>query len=308
MDNNEELKKFMLKKVADITEFPDGAYNLRVDGVGVKRQNSENVQIVPKEDKSGIDIFIKENSPKQVVYIPVLIMNGGINDLVYNDFHIGQNSEVVIVAGCGIHNHTEHNSEHNGIHTFYVGKNAKVTYVEKHYGHGENSGKKVLNPVTTVYLDENATMNMDSTQMEGVDYAIRTTKGQLKAGATFVVNEKILTQNNQFANSIFNVELIGKQASTKIVSRAVAKDESKQEFHSNVSGNCECFGHIECDAILTDKANIIAVPQISALSADARLIHEATIGKIAGAQLEKLLTLGLSEKEAEDFIIKGFLS
>ena len=308
MDNIEEIKKFMLNKVADIEEIPNGAYNLRIDGESVLRNNSENVQIIPKEDKSGIDIYIKENTKNETIYIPVLIMRGGINDLVYNDFHIGENAQVTIVAGCGIHNHTDHNSEHNGIHTFYLEKNDKVTYVEKHYGHGEKQGKKNLSPVTTVYLKENATLTMNSTQMEGVDYAVRKTLGELDENASFIVNEKILTQNDQFADSIFEVNLKGKNASTKITSRAVAKDQSKQEFHSNVIGSQESFGHIECDAILMNDATIIAVPQISALSSDARLIHEATIGKIAGAQLEKLLTLGLSEQEAEDFIIKGFLS
>lgn len=307
MEDFEDNKKFMLKKIADIEEFPKGAYNLRVDGQGVMRENSENVKIVPKVDKSGIDIYVAENAKKEVVYIPVLIMNGGISDLVYNDFHIGANAEVVIVAGCGIHNETDHNSEHNGIHTFYIGKNAKVTYVEKHFGHGQN-GKKNLSPVTSVYMEENSTMTMNTVQMEGVDYAIRKTQGELKSGATFIVNEKILTQGNQFADSIFDVKLTGLDASTKITSRAVAKDSSNQEFHSNVTGLTQCFGHVECDAILMNDAKIIAIPQISALSADARLIHEATIGKIAGAQLEKLLTLGLNEKEAEDFIINGFLS
>ena len=308
MENNEEIKKFMLNKIADIEEFPNGAYNLRVDGKGVMRNNTENTQIVSKEDGSGIDIYIKENTKGETIYIPVLIMQGGINDLVYNDFHIGENAEVTIVAGCGIHNHTDHNSEHNGIHTFYLEKNAKVTYVEKHYGHGENKGKKNLSPVTNVYLKENASLTMNTTQMEGVDFAIRKTLGEIDGGATLIVNEKILTQNEQFADSIYEVKLKGKNASTKVSSRAVAKGKSKQEFHSNVIGDCECFGHVECDAILMDEANIIAIPQISAMSADARLIHEATIGKIAGAQLEKLLTLGLNEQEAEDFIIKGFLS
>lgn len=308
MNDINDLEKFMLNKVADLDSKPTGAFNLRVDGVGVVRQNSANVEIVPKDNSKGIDVYVKPNAKKEVVYIPVLIMQGGINDLVYNDFHIGENSEVIIVAGCGIHNHTEHNSEHNGIHTFYIDSGAKVTYIEKHFGHGDSVGKKNLNPVTTVYLAKDATMEMNTVQMEGVDYAIRTTKGKLQQGASLVVNEKILTQHNQFANSIFDVELEGKSSSTKIVSRAVAKDNSNQEFHSNITGRCECFGHVECDAILINNAKIIAIPQISALSADARLIHEATIGKIAGAQLEKLLTMGLDEKQAEDFIIKGFLS
>ena len=308
MDNKEDIQKFMLKKVADIDEFPQGAHNLRIDVKGVERVNSPNCEIVPKKDGSGIDIYIKAGAKNELVYIPVLIMQGGINDKVYNDFHIGKDSEVVIVAGCGIHNHTDHNSEHNGIHSFYIEENAKVTYVEKHYGHGQGSGKKTLSPVTIVYLQKGASMTMNSVQMEGVDYAVRTTNGELQEGATFVVTEKILTQKDQYADSIFDVKLLGKGASTKITSRAVAKEKSYQEFHSNVTGTCESFGHIECDAILMNDAKIIAIPQISALSADAHLIHEATIGKIAGAQLDKLLTMGLNEKQAEDFIIKGFLS
>ncbi len=308
MENQTDLTKFMLKKVADIDEFPKGAHNLRVNGVGVERVNSENCQIVPKADGSGIDIYVKAGAKKELVYIPVLIMQGGINDVVYNDFHIGKDSQVTIVAGCGIHNHTDHNSEHNGIHSFYLEENANVTYIEKHYGHGQGSGKKTLSPVTNVYLKSGASMTMNSVQMEGVDYAVRTTNGELDSKSTFVVTEKILTQNEQFADSIFDVKLNGVGASTKITSRAVAKDKSNQEFHRNVTGLCESLGHIECDTILMNQAKIIAIPQISALSADAHLIHEATIGKIAGAQLDKLLTMGLNEKQAEDFIIKGFLS
>lgn len=304
----EKIKVEMLEKIADIREFPAGAHNLRLDGKGVERVNSENIQIVPKENGTGIDIYVAPNTKDERAYIPVIITKGGLNDEVYNDFHIGDNADVTIVAGCGIHNHTEHDSSHNGIHTFYIGKGAKVKYVEKHYGHGQSVGKKNLSPLTQVYLDEGATMTMETLQLEGVDYAIRTTKGELKEKAIFIVNEKILTQTTQFASSVFDVKLDGESASTKITSRAVAKDKSNQEFHSNVTGTCECFGHVECDAILLDDAKIIAIPQISALSSDARLIHEATIGKIAGAQLEKLLTLGLSEKEAEDFIINGFLS
>ena len=304
---NKENENFMLSKILD-EDMSQGAYNLRVDGKAVTRQNTEFVQILPKQDGSGIEVFIKENCKNQSVYIPVLVMKGGLNDKVFNDFYVGENAEVVIVAGCGIHNHTNHNSSHNGIHTFYIEKNAKVTYIEKHYGHGEKLGKKNLSPVTTVFLKENASLTMNSVQMEGVDYAVRKTIGKLEKGAKFVVNEKILTEKDQFADSIFEVELNGENASTKISSRAVAKEMSKQEFHSNVIGNDECFGHIECDAILMNDAKIIAVPQISALSSNANLVHEATIGKIAGAQLDKLLTLGLSQSQAEDFIIKGFLS
>ncbi len=304
---NNELQNYMLQQILD-SNYHNGVYNLRVDGVSIDRQDNKYVKIIQKKDKQGIDIFVKANTKKQTIYIPVLILSGGINDLVYNDFHIESNCEVVIVAGCGIHNHTDHNSEHNGIHTFYIDKNSKVTYIEKHFGHGENIGKKNLSPVTSVYLGENSTMNMSSIQMEGVDYAVRLTKAELQKKSTFVVKEKILTQHYQFADSIFDVVLQGEDASTKIQSRAVAKDNSKQEFHSNVVGQCKSFGHIECDAIITDKANIIAIPQIQALDTDARLIHEASIGKIAGEQLNKLLTLGLDEKQAEDFIIKGFLS
>ena len=302
----EKIKTEILQKIADIKEFPQGAHNLRLNGKGVERVNSQNIEIIPKKDGTGVDIFVAPNTKNESAYIPVILTESGLHDIVYNDFHIGQNADVVIVAGCGIHNDAECDSSHNGIHTFYIEKGARVKYIEKHYGQGV--GQKNLSPLTQVYLDENATMVMDTLQLEGVDYAVRTTKGELKDKATLIVNEKILTQNAQFASSVFDVKLFGTTASTKITSRAVAKDDSKQEFHSNVTGTCECFGHVECDAILMNKAQIIAIPQISALSSDARLIHEATIGKIAGAQLEKLLTLGLNEKEAENFIINGFLS
>ena len=227
--------------------------------------------------------------------------------MVYNDFYIGKNANVIIVAGCGIHNDHHKDSQHDGIHRFFLEEGAKVKYIEKHYGEGKGDGKRILNPVTEVYLKEGATLEMESTQIKGVDSTIRTTKGVLESNTNFVVTEKIMTHGIQKAKTIFDVELNGENASTKLTSRSVATENSIQEFESKVIGNTKCFGHVECDAIIKDKARVIAIPEIIANNVDANLIHEAAIGKIAGEQLMKLMTLGLTEKEAEEAIINGFL-
>ena len=302
-----KIEKELLEKITDKTELQEGAFNIRENGKGIARNTTENVNIVNKTDKPGIDIIVKENTKKEFIHIPVMITESGVNDLVYNDFYIGKNAEVTIIAGCGIHNDHHLLSRHDGIHTFYLEEGSKVKYIEKHYGEGEGTGEKILNPKTVVYLKKGATLEMDSVQIEGVDSTIRETLGELEEDSNFSVSEKIMTHDNQYAKTVFNVKLNGENASTHVISRSVAKDFSKQEFYSNIEGNKKCYGHVECDAIIMDKATVKAVPEILANDIDARLIHEAAIGKIAGEQLTKLMTLGLSEKEAEEKIINGFL-
>lgn len=300
-------EKELLKKITDKEEFTEGAYNIRKNGEGFVRKTTENVDIVSKKDKPGIDIIVKENTKSEFIHIPVMITESGVNDLVYNDFYIGKNAEVTIIAGCGIHNDKHMLSRHDGIHSFYLEEGAKVKYVEKHYGQGEGTGEKILNPKTVVNLKKGATLEMDSVQIEGVDSTIRETFGELEENSNFIVSEKIMTHGKQYAKTVFNVKLNGKNASTHVISRSVAKENSKQEFFSNVEGNTECYGHVECDAIIMDNGTVKAVPEILANDVDARLIHEAAIGKIAGEQLTKLMTLGLTEKEAEAKIVSGFL-
>ena len=284
-----------------------GAYNIRKNGKGVERQITENVKIETKKDKSGIDIYVKENTKFDIIHIPVIITQSGLKDVVYNDFYIGKNANVVIIAGCGIHNDEHNDSQHDGIHRFFLEEGAKVKYYEKHYGEGKGDGKRILNPVTEVELKEGASLEMESVQIKGVDSTIRETRGKVYKNANFVVTEKILTAGDQSAKTIFDVDLEDKGASVKVTSRSVATENSKQEFKSKVVGNSECFGHVECDAIIKDSAKVISIPEIIANNVDANLIHEAAIGKIAGDQLIKLMTLGLTEKEAEDKIIEGFL-
>lgn len=304
MDN---IDKELLKKISDLEGTPKGAYNIRKNGKGIERQITENINIVTKTDKQGIDIFVKENTKFEFVHIPVIITESGLNDVVYNDFYIGKNANVVIIAGCGIHNDHHEDSQHDGIHRFFLEEGAKVKYIEKHYGEGEGTGKRVLNPVTEVHLKSGSSLEMESTQIKGVDSTIRVTKGILEDNTNFVVSEKIMTHGKQIAKTEFEVELNGENASTHVTSRSVAVDNSVQEFKSNVIGNSKCFGHVECDAIIKDNAKVVAIPEIIANNVEANLIHEAAIGKIAGEQLTKLMTLGLSEKEAEEQIIKGFL-
>jgi len=301
------IEKDLLLAVADLHQIPSGAFSLRENGKSVQINSTENIEIVKKEDKAGIDIIIKPNTVNQSLHIPVVISKTGIKDLVYNDFYIGDNSDVLIVAGCGIHNPGEDASQHDGIHTFHLGKNSKVKYVEKHIGTG-TSGKKVLNPVTEIFMEEGSQMIMETTQLGGVSTSRRDTVAELKDDAKLVIKEKILTSNTQIADTHFNVVLGGRDSSVDVISRSVARDDSKQTFFSTVVGNNKCFGHVECDAILMDNSKIVATPEIQANCVDANLVHEAAIGKIAGEQLIKLKTLGLSEKEAEEMIINGFLS
>ena len=302
-----KIEKDLLKTISDIDGEIKGAYNIRKNGKGIERHVTENVNIITKHDGSGIDIFVKENTKFEIIHIPVIITQSGLKDIVYNDFHIEKNANVIIIAGCGIHNDHHQDSQHDGIHRFFLEEGSKVKYIEKHYGEGTGSGKRILNPVTEVYLKDNASLEMESIQIKGVDSTIRETKGELLSNTNFVVTEKIMTHDTQYAETMFDVALNGNHSSTHVTSRSVATDRSKQKFVSKVSGNAKCFAHVECDAIIKDTACVQAIPEITANHIDANLIHEAAIGKIAGEQLIKLMTLGLSEKEAEEEIIHGFL-
>ena len=301
------IKKDLLMKVADLHEVPQGAYNIRENGKLGGRNVTENINIVTKEAGPGIDIYIKDGTKKESLHIPVIISESGVSDLVYNDFYVGENCDVVIVAGCGIHNTGDEKSEHDGIHTFHVGKNSRVKYVEKHYGDGVGSGDNVMNPTTVIYMEEDSYLEMETVQIKGITSTDRKTSAHLKDGAVLEVHEKIMTNGTQFAKTDFVVDLDGENCSANVVSRSVAKDKSFQEFVSEIKGNNRCTGHTECDAIIMDDARVVAVPKLEAAHVDASLIHEAAIGKIAGEQLTKLMTLGLTESEAEEHIIKGFL-
>ena len=297
----------LLNEITNYEEIKKGAYNIRKNGQGIERKVTENINIVTKQDKPGINIYIKENTKFEFVHIPVIITESGLTDIVYNDFYIGKNANVIIVAGCGIHNDHHKKSQHDGIHRFFLEEGAKVKYIEKHYGEGIGDGKRVLNPVTEVYLKKGSSMEMESSQIKGVDSTIRETKGILEEDTNFVVSEKIMTNGIQMAKTIFDVQLNGANSSTHVTSRSVATEESKQYFISKIYGNEKCFAHSECDAIIKDNAIVTATPEITANNVDANLIHEAAIGKIAGDQIIKLMTLGLTEKQAEDEIINGFL-
>lgn len=303
----DNIQKQLLKEVADLYTMPKGAYNIRANGEKVARNTTENIDIVTKQDKPGIDIYIKDNTQNESVHIPVVLSESGIKEVVYNDFYIGENCDVTIVAGCGIHNCGTQDSQHDGVHRFFVGKNSKIRYVEKHYGEGDGSGKRILNPVTEVYQKENSYVDMEMVQIKGVDNTYRTTKAELAAGATMIVHERLMTHGEQSATSVYEVELNGEGSSTDVISRSVAKDSSEQIFEAAIVGNTVCNGHAECDAIIMDNAHVVAVPKLDAKNVDAALIHEAAIGKIAGDQLIKLMSLGLTEAEAEEQIIGGFL-
>lgn len=307
LENLNKIDEQLLNEVSNIENMTKGAYNIRKNGKGIERQVTPNVNIITKKDVSGIDIHVKENTQFEFIHIPVIITESGLKDLVYNDFYIGKNANVIIIAGCGIHNDHHQDSQHDGIHRFYLEEGAKVKYIEKHYGEGNGDGKRILNPVTEVYLKNGSSLEMESVQIKGVSSTIRETKGILSENTNFVVTEKIMTDAKQYAKTIFDVQLNGENASTHVTSRSVATENSKQEFISKIYGNEKCFAHSECDAIIKDRAIVTATPEITANNVEANLIHEAAIGKIAGEQLTKLMTLGLSEKEAEEEIIHGFL-
>ena len=304
----DKIQMQMLTEVADLHGVPEGAYNIRVNGEKAGRNTTANIDIATKTDgKSGIDIRIKPGTKNESVHIPVVLSESGIKETVYNDFYIGEDSDVVIVAGCGIHNCGNQDSQHDGVHRFFVGKNARIRYVEKHYGEGDGAGKRILNPVTEVYQEAGSYVDMEMVQIKGVDNTHRITRAELAEGATMIVHERLMTHGEQVATSVYEVALNGEGSSTDVISRSVAKDSSEQVFEAAIVGNNVCSGHAECDAIIMDKAHVVAVPKLDARNVDAALIHEAAIGKIAGDQLIKLMSLGLTEAEAEEQIIGGFL-
>lgn len=303
----DQIQKTLLEQVADLHEVPSGAYNIRANGTSAGRNTTENIDIVTKTDKQGIDIIIKPGTKKESVHIPVIISETGLEEAVYNDFYVGEDADVVIVAGCGIHNSGDKRSKHDGVHSFHIGKNARVRYVEKHYGQGEGTGERVMNPETIVEIDEGGYLEMETVQIKGIDSTKRFTKAKLDKDAKIVITEKLMTHGCQFAETNFEVDLDGENSSANVISRSVARDQSRQVFLSKINGNNKCAGHSECDGIIMDEAVIRAVPEITANDLDAALIHEAAIGKIAGDQIIKLMTLGLTAEEAEEQIVNGFL-
>ncbi|SFG67895.1 SufB/SufD family protein [Oribacterium sp. WCC10] len=303
----DEIQKRLLKEVADLHKVPEGAYNIRSNGQSAGRVSTENIEIIPREDGQGLTVRIKPGTKNESVHIPVVMTQTGLKEVVYNDFYVGEGADVTIVAGCGIDNCGSQDSEHDGIHRFFVGKNAKVRYVEKHYGSGEGSGKRILNPGTEVYQEEGSSVEMEMVQIKGVDDTNRTTTAELAAGAKLVVRERLMTHGDQKALSTYVVSMNGEGSSADVVSRSVARDTSYQKFDAKLVGNAACSGHTECDSIIMDKGKILAVPALEANDLDAALVHEAAIGKIAGDQIIKLMTLGLTEAEAEEQIINGFL-
>ncbi len=303
----DQIQMTLLEQITGLHEVPAGAYNIRANGESVQRSTTAHIDIVTKEDKPGIDIIIRPGTKNESVHIPVVLSQSGLTEMVYNDFHIGEDCDVTIVAGCGIHNGGDRDSKHDGIHSFYVGKGSRIRYVEKHYGSGEGTGERIMNPITNVELDENSYMEMETVQIKGVDSTKRITNATIGDGAKLIITERLMTHGSQYAESEFNVDLNGIDSSTNVISRAVAKDDSRQLFLAKINGNQKCAGHSECDAIIMGNAKISAVPEITANCVDAELIHEAAIGKIAGEQLIKLMTLGLTEAQAEEQIVNGFL-
>ena len=303
----DDIQKNLLEQVAGLHEMPAGAYNIRANGQSVNRSTTAHIDIVTKDDKQGIDIVIKPGTKKESVHIPVLLSQSGLTEMVYNDFYVGDDGDVTIVAGCGIHNSGDSDSRHDGVHSFYIGKNSHVKYVEKHYGSGDGKGERIMNPETVITLGEDSFMELETVQIKGVDSTKRSTTATLADGAKLVVTEKLMTHGSQTAETSFQVDLNGAGSSANIISRSVARDDSRQLFLSKINGNNRCAGHSECDGIIMDRAKISAIPEITANDLDAELIHEAAIGKIAGEQITKLMTLGLTEEQAEAQIVNGFL-
>jgi Fe-S cluster assembly scaffold protein SufB len=301
------LDKQLLETIADLHEIPEGAYNIRKDGKSVGRNSTANIQIVTKEDNPGIDIFVKPGTKNESVHIPVILTQEGLKDMVYNDFYIGEGADVLIVAGCGIDNCGPQDSQHDGIHTFHIGKNAHVRYVEKHYGQGKGTGERILNPETNIVMEEGSYAEMEMVQIRGVNSTVRTTKATVGANAHLVIEERMLTHGDQFAETRMDIEILGEDGSAQVISRSVAQDTSKQIFYPRVVGKNRCKAHVQCDAIIMGQAQVRAIPEIDAQHSDAALVHEAAIGKIAGEQIIKLMTLGLDENEAEETILQGFL-
>ena len=303
----DEIQKRLLREVADLHEVPEGAYNIRANGESVGRASTANIEILTRPEGSGLEIRVKPGTKHESVHIPVVLTQSGLKEVVYNDFYIGEDADVVIIAGCGIDNCGNQDAQHDGIHRFFLERGAHIKYVEKHYGSGDGKGKRILNPGTEVYMKENSTAEMEMVQSKGVDDTSRTTVAKLDAGAKLVVRERLMTHGEQRALSTYVVELNGDGCSADVVSRSVARDHSYQKFDAKLLGNAPCSGHTECDSIILDEGRILAVPGLEANNVDAALVHEAAIGKIAGEQIIKLMTLGLTEQEAEEQIINGFL-
>lgn len=301
------IDKHLLETIADLHGIPQGAYNIRKDGVGVARNTTANIEIKTKQDKPGIDVIIKPGTKGESVHIPVIISSEGLEDVVYNTFDVGEGADVLIVAGCGIHNPGEGKSQHDGVHNFIIRKGARLRYVEKHYGEGNGRGERILNPQTIIEIEESGYAELEMVQIKGVDSTKRYTEARLGKEAHLLITERLLTHGEQFAESKILIELAGQDASTQVISRSVGQDKSKQIFYPRVVGLNRCRGHVQCDSIIMDHALIRSIPEISANHPDAQLIHEAAIGKIAGEQLIKLMSLGLSAKEAEETILEGFL-
>ncbi len=301
------LDKLMLEQIADLHGIPQGAYNIRRNGEGAGRATTVNIDITSKTDRAGIDITVKPHTKNESVHIPVIVTNAGLTDVVYNTFEIGEGADVLIVAGCGIHNSGKDKAQHDGIHEFFVRRGAHIRYVEKHYGQGDGSGDKVLNPKTILHLEEDATVELELVQIRGVDSTRRDTEVRLSDRAKLIVTERLLTDGVQEAYSNIAIDMTGKDSSAQIISRSVARGSSKQDFTFDLIGRNACRGHIQCDAIIMDKATVISTPRISAHHEYAQLIHEAAIGRLESQQLLKLESLGLSEQEAEDTILRGFL-
>ena len=303
----DELQLRLLEEIAELHGVPEGAYNIRSDSESVGRRSTEHIVITSKKEVSGIDVEIMPGTKNESVHIPVVMTKSGLKEIVYNDFYVGEGADVLIVAGCGIDNCGSADSEHDGVHRFFLKKGAKVRYVEKHYGQGKGAGKRILNPVTEAYLEEGAEMTMEMVQIKGVDDTDRRTVATLQSGAKLVVRERLMTHDDQRALSLYDVTLEGNGATADVVSRSVAKGRSFQKFDAKNTRNAPCYGHTECDSIIMEEGKILAVPGLQANHVDAALMHEAAIGKIAGEQLVKLMTLGLTEQEAEEQIINGFL-
>ncbi|MBQ6059185.1 MAG: SufD family Fe-S cluster assembly protein [Clostridia bacterium] len=302
-----QIDRHLLATIADLHSIPAGAFNIRKDGQSIDRNSTEHIQIIPKKDKPGIDIVFVPGTKNESCHIPVILGASGLKDMVYNDFHIGPDCDVLIVAGCGIHNDGADDTQHDGIHTFYVGRNSHVKYVEKHFGEGSGTGKRVFNPKTVIYLEEGSSIELETVQIGGVSNTLRSTYLEAGKNTEALLTERLMTHGDQTAESNMDVQLNGEGASARIISRSVAKDQSKQVFYPKMTGNAKSFGHVQCDSIIMDGASVRSIPEITANTADAQLIHEAAIGRIAGDQLLKLMTLGLTSEEAEERILTGFL-
>lgn len=307
MHNFLDIDKDLLQEIDDLHSLEEGTYNIRKNGESISRKSDKDIEIISKTDKDGLDIIVNKNVINKVCHIPVILTKLNVKENVYNDFWIGDNSDVTIVAGCGIDCSGTGESEHNGIHIFHLGKNSRVKYIEKHIATGDNVAKKNISPITKIFMDNNSYFEIETTQLGGVDFSNKKTYASLKENAKLIVKEKLLTTNSQEVQTKFYINLNGKNSSVDVISRSVAKNNSKQYFFSSIKGNNECFGHVECDGIILDNAKVISTPKIIANNIDASLVHEAAIGKIAGEQIVKLMSLGLTQEEAQDVIIKGFL-